>query len=43
MCKENRIAKEVVEAVVKLHNRFGSGMYETVSHISGLRVCVSGY
>jgi GxxExxY protein len=30
MCEEDRIAKEVVDAAVKLHKHFGPGVYETV-------------
>jgi GxxExxY protein len=30
MCEENRIAKEVVDAAIKLHRHFGPGIYETV-------------
>jgi GxxExxY protein len=30
MLEENRIAREVVDVAVKLHKRFGPGVYETV-------------
>jgi len=30
VCEEDRIAKEAVDAAVKLHKHFGPGMYETV-------------
>jgi GxxExxY protein len=30
MCEEDRIAKEVVDAAVKLHKHFGPGVYEAV-------------
>ena len=30
VCEEDRIAKEVVDAAVKLHKHFGPGVYETV-------------
>ena len=30
MCEEDRIAKEVVDAAIKLHKHFGPGVYETV-------------
>jgi GxxExxY protein len=30
MCEENRIAKDVVDAALKLHKHFGAGVYENV-------------
>jgi GxxExxY protein len=30
VCEEDRIAKEVVDAAVKLHKHFGPGVFETV-------------
>jgi hypothetical protein len=30
MCEEDRIAKEVVDAAVRLHKHFGPGVYEAV-------------
>ena len=30
MCEEDRIAKEVVDAAIKLHKHFGPGIYESV-------------
>jgi GxxExxY protein len=30
MCEENRIAKDVVDAALKLHKHFGAGVFENV-------------
>jgi GxxExxY protein len=30
MCEENRIAKDVVDAALKLHKHFGAGIFENV-------------
>jgi hypothetical protein len=42
MCEEDRTAKEVVDAAVKLHKHFGPGVFEAVyeQFLTYLRVCV---